>query len=159
MAFKMVSAVPAFPHRCEFCTSGAAPFIDTEMPRPSGGNFHLCAICWGQVLLVRQAVARDQYLLLEERIKSMADELASLNAQLVDFGAAQADRDSARIHVEQLTAELSVATTEVARLTRDNQDLRDGHKFGGSEVDLYADAITARVLDLAKPQRRAKAVA
>jgi hypothetical protein len=158
MSFKLVSAVTTHPHRCEFCTANVAPFIDTEIPRPTGGTFHVCAICWGQVLVMLHAVARDQYDLLEERLASVNQQLVDAQAQLVDFGEAQAERDAAQIYVRQLQDESSVQATEIARLERDNADLRDGHVIPGSEVQEYADAIKEQVLKLANP-KSAKAAA
>src|SRR5438128_2626841 len=118
--YELVNAVTTMPHRCEFCTSNQAPFINTKTPRPTGGTFHVCSTCWRQFLIVLEAVAKLDHDVIVERLKDANEQIETLRAERVDVDVVTAELTNANAELELLRAERHTMIARIAELERDN---------------------------------------
>src|SRR2546423_13865075 len=105
MPYELVNAVSVQPFRCEFCTANVAPFIDTKSVRPNGGTYHLCSICWRQVLVVLGAVSKIDHDAVKVQLASANDQIASLQAALADVDVVTAALTNAQAELGMLRGE------------------------------------------------------
>lgn len=145
-SFELTNAVAVTPYKCELCTSNQPPFINTKIPRPSGGSYHVCSTCWRQFLIVLEAVGRDEHEAVREHVRSANEQLAGLQAERIDVDVITAELTNVRAELAMAVAEVGTLKNEVGRLERDNADLRDGHQMTRSEAPAAAAAIVAETL-------------